>query len=360
MNSPKDLKDKKTDPKNWLPPGSLVYVGEDSDSKVKINIIDYSEDFFSELQVQSIEECKSNTEEEENVTWVDIKGLNDTKTIEEVGKYFGIHRLWLEDVLNTEHQPKAEEVDDLLFIIIKAVRFDEELQFLEYDQVSLFLGKNFVVSFTENKTDILEPVKNRIRQAKGRIRQAKADYLFYALVDSMVDQYQHVIKILGHKIEDLDTQMNIEVRDKDAQEIRHLKNELIYLRKAALPIRDSIAVISRSETEDIAPRTKMYFKDSYEHALQNLAQLDFYREMINSLTEAYGQNMNRKLNEILRVLTVFTTIFSPLTFIVGVYGMNFKHMPELDWHFGYYLVWGGMFAIVAIMLLVFKKKKWIS
>jgi magnesium transporter len=358
MNS-QEKPNPKDDKNNWLPPGSLVYVGSHSDSKVKINIIDYSETFFSELEVQSIEQCKSNTEEQENVTWVDIKGLNDTKTIEAVGKYFGIHRLWLEDVLNTEHQPKAEEVDDLIFIIIKAVRFDEQLRSIEYDQVSLFLGRNFVVSFTENQTDILEPVKTKIRQSKGRIRQAKADYLFYALVDSMVDQYLHVIKILGHKIEDLDTKMNIEVSDKDAHEIRHLKNELIYLRKASIPIRDSIAVISRSETEDITPRTRMYFKDSYEHALQNVTQLDFYREMINGLSEAYNQNMNRKLNEILRVLTVFTTVFSPLTFIAGVYGMNFKNLPELQWENGYYIVWGVMVAIVALMLFVFKKRKWI-
>lgn len=345
--------------KNWNPPGSLVYVGTHTDSKVKINIIDYSENLYSELEVQSIVDCKSNTEEEENVTWVDIKGLSDTKTIEEVGKYFGIHRLWLEDVLNTDHQPKAEEVDDLLFTIIKAVRFDDQLKSIEYDQVSLFLGKNFVISFTETAQDILEPVKMRIRQAKGKIRQAKADYLFYALVDSLVDQYLQVVKILGHKIEDLDTQMNVEVQDRHAQEIRHLKNELIYLRKAALPIRDSIGLITRSETEDIEPRTKMYFKDSYEHALQIVAHLDFYREMINSLSESYNQNMNKKLNEILRVLTVFTSVFSPLTFIVGVYGMNFKNLPELNWANGYYIIWGVMMGIAALMLIVFKKKKWI-
>ncbi len=345
--------------RNWLPPGSLVYVGSHVDAKVKINIIDYSENFYSELEVQNIEQCKSNTEEKENVTWVDIKGLSDTKTIEAVGKYFGIHRLWLEDVLNTEHQPKAEEVDDLLFTIIKAARFDDQLKYIEYDQVSLFLGPNFVISFTENPNDILEPVKNRIRQAKGKIRQAKADYLFYALVDSLVDQYLHVVKILGHKIEDLDTKMNVEVDDKDAQEIRHLKNELIYIRKAALPIRDSIGLITRSETEDIEPRTKMYFKDSYEHSLQIVAHLDFYREMLSGLSESYAQNMNRKLNEVLRLLTVFTSVFSPLTFIVGVYGMNFKNFPELQWEKGYYIIWAIMLGVTAIMLTFFKRKKWI-
>jgi magnesium transporter len=349
----------KNEQTNWLPPGSLVYVGTHGNSQVKINIIDYSENLYSELEVQSIEECKSNTEEQETVTWVDIKGLSDTKTIEEVGKYFGIHRMWLEDVLNTEHQPKAEELDDLLFIIIKAVRFDNQLKSIEYDQVSLFLGKNFVISFTENPTDILEPVKTRIRQAKGKIRQAKADYLFYALVDSVVDQYVNVVTLLGHRIEDLDTEMNIEVQDKHLQEIRHLKNELMYLRKAALPIRDSIGLIVRSEVDDIEPRTKMYFKDSYEHALLVVSQLDFYREMINGLSESYNQNMNKKLNEILRVLTIFTSVFSPLTFIVGVYGMNFKNLPELEWTNGYYIVWGMMFAIAALMLIVFKKKKWI-
>lgn len=358
MSTNDNSKKSKHQQPNWLPPGSLVYVGSHADSKVKINIIDYSENFYSELEVQNIVDCKSNTEEQDTVTWVDIKGLNETKTIEEVGKYFGIHRLWLEDVLNTEHQPKAEEVDDLLFIIIKAVRFDEQLKSIEYDQVSLFLGSNFVISFTENPTDILEPVKTRIRQAKGKIRQARADYLFYALVDSLVDQYISVVKILGHKIEDLDTKMNVEVDDSDAQEIRHLKNELIYLRKAALPIRDSIGLITRSETEEIAPRTRMYFKDAYEHTLQIVAHLDFYREMINSLTESYGQNMNRKLNEVLRVLTVFTTVFSPLTFIVGVYGMNFKNMPELEWNHGYYIVLGAMAAVAATMLIFFRKKKW--
>ncbi len=344
---------------NWLPPGSLVYVGTQENSKVKVNIIDYKEDYYSELEAQSIEDCKTNTEEQDTVTWVDIQGLNDTKTIEEVGKYFGIHKMWLEDVLNTEHQPKAEELDDILFIIIKAVRFDEKLNSLEYDQVSLFLGKNFVMSFTENATDILEPVKTRIRQAKGKIRQAKADYLFYALVDSIVDQYVSVVGFLGHQIEDLDSQMNLEVQDKHLQEIRHFKNELIYLRKAALPIRDSIGLIARSELDDIEAKTKMYLKDSYEHALLVVSQLDFYREMINSLSESYNQNMNKKLNEVLRVLTIFTSVFSPLTFIVGVYGMNFKNLPELEWKNGYFFVWGVMLAIATLMLVLFRKKKWI-
>jgi magnesium transporter len=345
--------------KTWKSPGSLVYIGEHPDSKVKINIIDYSEKFFSEVEVKNIEEGKDNTVEQENVTWVDIQGLSDTKIIEEVGKYFGIHSLWLEDVLNTEHQPKAEEVNDLLFIILKAACMDEELKSIEYEQVSLFLGKNFVISFTENHSDILEPVKDKIRQAKGKIRQMKADYLFYALVDSMVDQYQYAIKVLGQGIEDLDSKMLVEVKDSDIKTVQNFKNELIYLRKAALPIKDSIALISRSETKDITKQTKLYFKDSYEHSTQNVAQLDFYREMINSLSEAYSQNMNRKLNEILRVLTVFTTIFSPLTFIVGVYGMNFKNMPELEWHNGYYMSWGIMILTVITMLFVFRKKKWI-
>jgi magnesium transporter len=345
--------------KIWKSPGSLVYIGDHADSKVKINIIDYSENFYSEIEVKNIEEGKSNTVEQENVTWVDIQGLSDTKVIEQVGKFFDIHSLWLEDVLNTEHQPKAEEVNDLLFIILKAVRFDEKLNSIEYDQVSLFLGKNFVISFTDTHTDVLEPVKAKIREAKGRIRQGKADYLFYALVDSMVDQYQFVIKALGQKIEDLDSKMTIEVKDRDLRKIHGFKNELMYLRKAAIPIRASIAVISGSETKDIAPATKVYFKDVYEHSIQAVAQLDFYREMVNGMSESYSQNMNRKLNEILRVLTVFTTIFSPLTFIVGVYGMNFKYMPELNWKYGYFLSWGVMILTVTVMLWVFKKRKWI-
>lgn len=357
MEKPKENQKYKQD-QTWNPPGSLIYVGESDSSKVKINIIDYSEAFYSEIEVKSIEQCKDNTEEENTVTWVDIKGLNDAKTIEEVGKFFDIHRMWLEDVLNTHHLPKAEEVDDLLFIIMKAVKWDDKIQSVEYDQVSLFLGKNFVVSFHENPTDILEPVKARIRQAKGRIRSMKADYLFYALVDSLVDQYVSVMDLLGIKIEDLDSKMNIEIREVFFQEIRHLKNELLYLRKAALPLKDSVSLIIRTEIEGMDTRTRTYFKDVQEHLNLVMTQIDSYKELLNGLNESYNQKMNIKLNEVLRVLTIFTSIFSPLTFIVGVYGMNFKNFPELQWEHGYLVIWGVMILVVVSMLIFFKKKRW--
>lgn len=351
--------DEKLQQSNWNPPGSLIYVGENELSNVTINIVDYSETFYSEIEVQNIEHCKDNTEEENTVTWVDIRGLNNPKTIEEIGKYFGIHRMWLEDVLNTEHLPKAEEVDDLLFIIMKAVRWDEGFITLEYDQVSLFLGKNFVISFHENPIDIFEPVKTRIRQGKGRIRSMKADYLFYALVDSIVDKYLDASTIFESKIEDLDTVLNEEFSENLSYEVRRLKYELTYLKKAAAPLRDSIGVIARSEIEELDEKTKMYFKDVYEHAVTVMAQLDSFREMLNGLSEAYNQKMNIRLNEVLRVLTVFTAIFSPLTFIVGVYGMNFKNLPELNWEYGYYIIWLIMFFVFLSMIIFFKRKKWI-
>ncbi len=344
--------------KNWLPPGSLVYIG-DNFEKVKINIIDYNETFYSEIEVQNIEQCKDNTDENDTVTWVDIKGLNDTKVIEEVGKFFGIHRLWLEDVLNTNHQPKAEEVDDLFFMILKSVKMDAQPLTVEYEQVSLFLGKNFVISFHENSDDLFEPVKARIRQGKGRIRSSRADYLFYALVDSMVDNYVQTVNVFENKIEDLDVKLDIDTNDTLPKIIRNAKNELLYLRKAALPLRDSLSAICRSEHEDIGVRTKMYLRDSLEHSIQVVGQLDSCKELLGSLTESYNQSLNRKLNEILRVLTIFTSIFSPLTFIVGIYGMNFNNIPEFQWEFGYFFVLTLMSVIAAGMIVFYRRKKWL-
>ncbi len=350
--------DSSSNQNNWLPPGSLVYIGENFQT-VKINIIDYSETFYSEIEVQNIEQCKDNTDEQETVTWVDITGLNDTKVIEEIGKFFGIHKMWLEDVLNTHHLPKAEEVDDLLFMIMKAVGFDEHLKSIEYEQVSLFLGKNFVISFHENPVDILEPVKARIRQGKGRIRGSKADYLFYALVDSMVGNYVKAANLMESKIEDLEEKSHIEISDNLPHDIRHLKYEMMYFRKAAIPLRDSLAVINRSEHEDIEPRTKMYLRDVSEHAIAVVSQLDSCKELLTSLTESYNQSLNRRLNDILRVLTIFTSIFSPLTFIVGIYGMNFDTIPEFKWEHGYLFVWILMLSIITGMVIVFRKKRWL-
>lgn len=344
--------------KNWLPPGSLVYIG-DNFEKVKINIIDYNETFYSEIEVQNIEQCKDNTDENDTVTWVDIKGLNDTKVIEEVGKFFGIHRMWLEDVLNTNHQPKAEEVDDLLFMILKSVKLDAQVLAVEYEQVSLFLGKNFVISFHENSDDLFEPVKARIRQGKGRIRSSRADYLFYALVDSMVDNYVQTVNIFENRIEDLDTKFDVDTSDSLPTVIRHAKNELLYLRKAAIPLRDSLSAICRSEHEDIGTRTKMYLKDSLEHSIQVVGQLDSCKELLSSLAESYNQSLNRKLNDILRVLTIFTSIFSPLTFIVGIYGMNFENIPEFHWEFGYFFVLILMSVIAIGMIIFYRRKRWL-
>lgn len=351
---------KRESKKKGLPPGALVYVGDHTVSKISVNLIDYNKTEVIEKKINKIEDCLTFSENKDTVTWVDIEGISDPKLLEEIGDHFGIHRLFLEDVLNTGHRPKVEELNDLLFVLLKAAYLEgRKKRRVVFEQFGLFLGENFVLSFQEYPGDIFDSVKNRIRKSKGRVRRSGPDYLFYALMDSVVDSYQLVIESLGEQIESLELRL-LNLSDKTVpRRINSLKNELLFLKKAVTPARDAIAQIRRSQPDQVQEFTFLFFSDLFEHAVQSVDTINDYRDMLNGFHDVYSINVSQRMNEVMKVLTVFASIFIPLTFIVGVYGMNFEYIPELKWKWGYFICWIFMILVTSVLLWNFKKKKWI-
>lgn len=347
--------------KTGLVPGVLVYVGDEPNTQpVKITLMNFNDESFSEEIVHNIEECVPYAKEKEHTTWVHVEGLSDVKCVEQIGKFFDIHRLWLEDVLNMDHLPKTEELDDLLFIILKTVSASaaDQKRLFKYEQLSIFLGDNFVVSFHPSSNSIFETIRDRIRNKKGRIRQSKADYLFYAIVDCAVDQYFNALESLSQKIEILDEEIDDVIDIDIPKKISHLRNETLTMRKSVLPLRDSLAQICKSHREDIEEKTKIYFKDVYDHALQIVDIISSDREVLVGMQEVYFGILNHKLNEAIKILTMFTSFFIPPTFIVGLYGMNFVNFPEIQWKYGYLFAWSIILMSTITLFIFYKRKKW--
>ncbi len=338
------------------PPGQIVLSKDDK--LVKLDVTDYTKEKLVKTVCSTVTDCMTAVEDSNTVTWVDIRGLSDSKLINDIGKSFGIHTLWLEDVLNTDHRPKLEELDDIIFCIIKAVKYEDDKS-ISFEQVSLFLGKNFVISFQEDEENVFTPVDKRLEKMKGRIRESKADYLFYALIDSIVDDYYTVLEKIGTEVEDLEELIANEFNGNIYKDISRLRNELIFLRKSASPIREVLNQCTITEKEEVQLSTKKYFKDAHDHIVQVVDIIDSSFQMLDSARDAFNSMQANKMNEVMKVLTTFASIFIPLTFIAGIYGMNFEHMPELKWEWGYYYVWGLMISIGLGLGLYFKKKKWL-
>jgi magnesium transporter len=278
----------------------------------------------------------------------------------DVGEKFGIHALWLEDVLNTDHRPKVEELDNLMFMIMKIPSISKAKgNRVNFEQISIFLGKTFVISFQEHATDTFLSIKERLHKALGNIRFSKEDYLFYALIDRVVDDYYDVVENLGARVEALDEELRENFKGFDANQIILLRNEFLYLRKAALPIRDALKSILASKESEIDPKNKRYFRDAYDHAIHIVDAIDGYRELLRGQVDSYQNGLNLRMTEVMKVLTIFASIFAPLTFIAGIYGMNFKNMPELEWEYGYYFSLGLMLAVGLSLLYYFKRKDWL-
>lgn len=347
--------------KKGLPPGSLVYLSDSPEEKqheVKITAISYTENDYQERVVSSFEECIDETSDKKTVTWINIEGLSDLKLIEDIGKKFGLHRLWLEDVLNTDHRPKIDEMNDLVFVILKTVHDYSLKKKVFFEQISLFLGENYVLSFQEYPGDVFESVKNRLKKIQGRIRQAEADYLFYALIDSVVDNYFDAIEHLGLQVEGAEKYISKTVDPQTPQFLVNLKHEMLYLAKAALPIKEALSQLSRTTAKEIKEETKTYFKDALEHSVQVVDTIESYKQMLVSLNDFYQSRINHRMNEIMKLLTIFSAIFIPLTFITSLYGMNFENMPELKATNGYYYVLSIITLVAIVMILFIRKRKW--
>jgi magnesium transporter len=343
--------------KTGLPPGALVHIGQKKAKAVRITLIDYNEHNFQEKQVTDIEECFP-FKESQTITWINIDGIHDVDIIEKIGKHFGLHPLILEDILNTTQRPKFEDYDNHLFIVLKMLMSAGEKQLVQFEQVSIVVGHKFVLSFQESVGDVFEPIRDRLRNSKGRIRKMDSDYLAYALLDAIVDGYFSVLETIGDSIESIEEQLAKEPTEKILRQIHSLKREMIFLRKSIWPLRELISSLQRSESDLIAQSTDVFLRDVYDHTIQVIDTVESFRDIVSGMLDLYLSSISNKMNAVMKVLTIIATIFIPLTFIAGIYGMNFKHMPELEWRWSYAVVWLVMIVIAVGMIIYFRKKKW--
>lgn len=343
--------------KAGLPPGTLAYGEEERDEEVKITIIDYDEENFQEKEAEKIEECFP-FRDKSTVTWINIDGVHEAEIVKKIGDEFDLHPLILEDIVNTSQRPKFEDFEDYFFIVLRMLRYSEDEGMIS-EQVSLILGSNFVISFQEERGDVFDPIRERIRNGKGRIRKMGADYLAYALMDAIVDNYFVILEKFGEEIELLEDELVTDPTPQTLQTIHDLKRELISLRKSVWPLRELINRLEKEESSLIKDTTRLYIKDVYDHTIQVIDTIESYRDMVSGMLDIYLSSVSNRMNEVMKVLTIIATIFIPLTFLAGIYGMNFANMPELSWSWGYPVVLLVMLAIGVLMLMFFRRKGWL-
>jgi magnesium transporter len=348
---------KKRSKKAGFPPGTIVHIGNKRTEKTKITIVDYNEEQFQEKETKSIKECFP-YKDKPTVTWINIDGVHEVKIIEELGKNYNFHPLILEDIVDTDQRPKIKDFGDYIFIILKMHYYDKENNEIKIEQVSLIFGKNYVISFQEREGDVFDSIRERIRNNIGRIRKARADYLIYALMDAIIDNYFTILEKLGEETEDLEAKVIKNPVPANLQIIYRLKSELIFLRKSVWPLREVISILEKGESALIDKSTNIYLRDIYGHTIQVMDTVETLRDVISGTLEVYLSSVSNRMNEIMKVLTIIATIFIPLTFIVGIYGMNFQYMPELKWVWSYPVVLLGMLIIGIIMVFYFRRKKW--
>jgi magnesium transporter len=335
-----------------------VYIGKKKAAKVKITIIDYDEEQFQEKEVETIDEVFPFSDKS-TATWINLDGIHQVDNIEKIGKHFKIHPLVLEDIMNTGQRPKMEDFNNYLFLVLKMLSYDEEENETKTEQVSLILSSNYVISFQESEGDVFDPIRERIRTDRGRIRKMGVDYLAYSLIDAIVDNYFMVLEKIGEKIEDIEDELVKNPTPEVLHTIHRLKRELIFLRKSVWPLREVISRLERWESPLIDKSIDIYLRDVYDHTIQVIDALETFRDMLSGMLDIYLSSVSNRMNEVMKVLTIIATIFIPLTLVAGIYGMNFRYMPELDWVWGYPMVYMIMLAISAVMLVYFRRKRWL-
>lgn len=342
-------------------PGSLIYMGDRTGNGIKINITSYNRENYSERKVETPEEIKP---EAEGSLWVNVDGIHIPETVGAIGEKFNIHPLTQEDILNTAHRPKAEDNGSYIFVVIKMLELEAASGTLKTEQVSLVIGKNYVLSFQENATDEFETVRENLRKNKGKLREMGPDYLAYRLLDVVLDNYFAVLEKIGDRIEAIEDELVENPTRQTLEKIYKLKGEMIIIRRAVWPLREVISSLEKAETDIISKSTQPYLRDLYDHIVQLIDTNENYREMAAGLMDIYLSSVSNKLNEIMKVLTIISTFFIPLNFIAGVYGMNFNtsisryNMPELNYYLGYPMVLSLMLLIALGLFVYFKRKKW--
>jgi magnesium transporter len=344
--------------KAGLSPGTLIHIGEKKTEKVKITVTDYDADRLEEHIVEGIE-ASFPFRDKPTITWLNIDGLHHVDIVEKIGMQLHLHPLVMEDILNTGHRPKLEDFEDHLYIVFKMLFYDTDENIVKSEQVSFILGQNYLVTFQEIEGDVFNPVRERIRKSKGRIRRAGCDYLAYALMDATVDQYFSILEKIGEQIESVEEELLSNPTPKTLQTIHFLKREMIYLRKNIWPMREIVSTLRKGESDLITDTTAVFFTDVYDHIIQIIDTIESFRDILSGLLDLYLSTISNKMNEVMKVLTIIATLFIPLTFIAGVYGMNFKYMPELEWHWGYLGVWVLMAFVTILLVFYFRKKKWL-
>ena len=339
-------------------PGALEFVGVQKLENVRLRLIDYDEGRVNESELKDVSECFP-ARETHTVSWINVDGLHDMDFITRLGEGFGLHSLLLEDVVNTTQRPKFEDYGDYIFVTMKMTSFDEDIHHAHQDHLSVVIGPHWVISFEERVGDVFESVRNRIRSGKGRIRKMGTDYLAYCLMDAVVDNYFVTLEAIGDRLESLDEQLISDPTTDTLRAIHQIKREIINLRRAIWPLREVVSGLQRSESKLVKKATAVFIRDLYDHTIQVADTLDAFRDIISGMMDLYLSVVSNRMNEVMKVLTIIATIFIPLTFVAGIYGMNFHYMPELGWHYGYFGIW-VIIAIVGVsMILFFRRLKWI-
>ncbi|HSO87879.1 MAG TPA: magnesium/cobalt transporter CorA [Draconibacterium sp.] len=342
-----------------LAPGSLVFTGQQKMANVDITVFHYSEDYFEESNPKSITEVITLIKSFKGVTWINIDGLHDENSIEEICTYLEIHKLSMEDILSVGQRPKLEEYQDYVQAVLKVMSLDSREETIEYEQLSFILKGKILVTFQEKTGDVFDSVRTRIREAKGNVRKKGADYLLYALLDSVVDHYFIILDNFSEKLEDLESDLLNNPDKTTLNKLHGLRRETLLLRRTINPLREMIGRFEKLEEPLISNNIKVFIRDLYDHTIKVIETIEVLRDMTSGLLDLYMNSTSNKMNETIKILTIMTAIFIPLTFIAGVYGMNFENMPELEYKYGYFAILGVMFIVFIGMMIFFKRKKWI-
>lgn len=341
-----------------LAPGTLIHVGQPHESHSRITAIDYSRDFLEEFEVHSVEDllpCRRRN----SITWVNVEGLNNIGIIESLGRQFDIHPLVLEDILNTHQRPKIEEHEQYLFMAMKHISIEPHEFTVDYEQISILVFEDFVFTFRERSDNLFQPIRTRLAQEKGRLRSNGVDYLTYAILDNIVDNYFSLQDALDTILETVEEELLAHPGPETLALIQRIKRELIFIRRSISPLRELLAELLRSDSPLIQEKMHVYYRDILDHAIRLLESVDSYRDLITGMLDVYLSSASNRMNEIMKVLTVFASIFIPLTFVVGIYGMNFEYMPELKWKWSYPILWLFFVLVPIFLLLYFRRKKWL-
>ncbi len=339
-------------------PGTMVYIGKVREQPVAIQVMRYSPARLQENRSASVADCHPSKTRAE-VTWINVHGVFDLSVVDAIGKRFKLHPLILEDIVNTTQRPKLEDYGNTLFVVLRMISFDAASRDVNSEQLSLIITPNTVISFQERKGDVFEPVRSRLRTGRGKIRKMKSDYLAYALMDAVVDNYFGVLELIGEDIEEIETHVLESPDGRILERMSGIKRILLRLRKSIWPVREVLSAMQRGDSRLIGAKVGIYLRDVYDHTIQVIDTIENFRDVSSGLMDIYLSSVSNRMNEVMKVLTIIATVFIPLTFIAGVYGMNFEFMPELTTTWAYPAIWALMIGVAVAMFLFFRRKKWL-